>query len=67
MIATLDPLVSESRVAKILSFAKMPVGCGLPRIPDSQIWIAKVGLFARIFATLLSSKNEDRLRACLYH
>jgi hypothetical protein len=52
MIATLDRFVSEFPVAKILSFANCLAGCVSPRLMGSQKSVAKVNLFARIFATL---------------
>src|SRR5437016_2257767 len=50
IIPTLDLLVSESRVAKILSFANWLVGCAPPRLPNLQKFAAKVTRFARTFA-----------------
>jgi hypothetical protein len=57
---------SESRFAKILSFANIVSICVSARTMDSQISIAKVGLFARNLATPQSAKDEDRLRARIY-
>jgi hypothetical protein len=51
MIPTLDPLVSASRVAKVLSFAKRYLKPFRRGDQVSQKCLAKVGNFARIFAT----------------
>ena len=51
MTPTLDLLVSESRVAKVLSFAKHFREPGPEGNLVSQKSLAKVGDFARIFAT----------------
>jgi hypothetical protein len=50
MIPTLDPLVSASRVAKVLSFAKSFRKLAPEGNLASQKSLAKVGNFARIFA-----------------
>ena len=60
MIATLDPFVNESRVAKILSFVKVLLK-GVFRVNAVlQKYLAKGELFARIFAK--PYRDEDRLR-----
>jgi hypothetical protein len=51
MIPTLDPLVSASGVAKVLSFAKRYLKPFRRGDQVSQKCLAKVGNFARIFAT----------------
>ena len=60
IIPTLDLLVSEPRVAKILSFVKVPLK-GVFRVNAVlQKYLAKGELFAGIFAK--PYQDEDRLR-----
>jgi AAA domain len=47
----------ESRVAKILNFATCRAGCASPRAANLQNFAAKVGRFARIFATLSTTSR----------
>jgi hypothetical protein len=61
MIPTLDLLVSESRIAKVLSFAKQYLKPVLRGGLVSQKCLAKVDHFARIFATE-PWEHEDWLR-----
>ena len=60
MIPTLDLLVSESRIAKVLSFVKVLLK-GIFRVNAVlQKYLAKGELFAGIFAK--TYQDEDRLR-----